>query len=575
MIALLLVVTLAFTAAPARANPFATIPPGHWAYDALEGLASLDVGRAYVRQRLSVGDPLTYFDLALWVGDALDAMRAAAVAARGGDWSQATLAEIVEAFNDAMGAPVIGRDRVELLRSLLELSSAHLEVLGYTLPSDLVPGGVRLASVDGLASLFEDFRLRGEGRIRYRGLSGAIPESAGGYGDHASTLEQTYSLRMTGSVSDVMRIGAHLSGEGRIWNGDGDPFALRGGAVEIGIAHSAIARLGEVTAEGLNPMVLGAGAKLSGFQAGVNVGQVGSRLLVASLGPGDDDDIDAEGFVTALDSSVQVSDRLLLGASLARVAREQVGDAGEHANTIVRIGGTYAVSPNLTLAGDLAQSLAGGAVRRVGAVLRPSPALTLGAFLYTAESGYRPLLSEDESEDGVSRLDLSAEVGRWILSFRRQNVIRTTEGGDQQDGNLTMLSLEYPFTENAVARATHEREERGKYSEGTKTAFDIEVRLENGKVSLGYVLESPGGGKAGADGPIRTTKATLEHAVGPVAKAQAGFLIVDQSEGSETSSNLGVQYTLGNTSVSLQYEIFTRAGDKTGKVTTAEVAIRF
>ena len=62
--------TLIVFVQPVSANPFETLPPGHWAYDALEGLVSLDLGRAYVRQRLSVGEPLTYFDLALWVGDA-------------------------------------------------------------------------------------------------------------------------------------------------------------------------------------------------------------------------------------------------------------------------------------------------------------------------------------------------------------------------------------------------------------------------------------------------------------------------------------------------------------------------
>ena len=134
-----------------------------------------------------------------------------------------------------------------------------------------------------------------------------------------------------------------------------------------------------------------------------------------------------------------------------------------------------------------------------------------------------------------------------------------------------------PVAPNTVARASHERDNLGDGDDGeaSKTAFDIEVRLENGKVSLGYTLEDGRRDNGSAGGTVRTTSASVEHAVGPEARAQAGFLIVDQSGGSETRSNLGLEYDLGNASVSLQYEIFTQIGNVRGNVTTAEVAIRF
>jgi len=573
----LLLSTLIVFVQPVSANPFETLPPGHWAYDALEGLVSLDLGRAYVRQRLSVGEPLTYFDLALWVGDALDSMRAVAAADRGGDWSRARFSEIVEAYNEALGGQALTRDRSELFKSLIELSSAHLEVLGYVVPSDL-GGGVRgETSVSGIAGLFEDFRLRGEGRIRYRDVGVASPGGSAGLA--GSDFEQSYSLRMSGSVTDLVRIGADLSGEGRMWNTDSDEFLLRSAGVDIGISHAAIARVGSVSGDGLNPMVVGEAGRLSGFQAGMHVGQVGSRVLVASVSPDEPGTDAGKGVVTAWDGSVQLTESLSLGATLASLQIERRGDLEDLANTVFRIGGTYRVLPNLTLAGEMAQnrSDSGGAgAVKVGAVLHPVPELTLGAFLYSAETGYRPLFSREQSGDEVSRLDLSAEVGRWILSFRRQNIIRVSDDGEA-DANVTTLALEYPVAPNTVARASHERDNLGDGDDGeaSKTAFDIEVRLENGKVSLGYALEDGRRDNGSAGGTVRTTSASVELAVGPEARAQAGFLIVDQSGGSETRSNLGLEYDLGNASVSLQYEIFTQIGNVRGNVTTAEVAIRF
>lgn len=560
-------ISVALCSGLAGANPFETLPPGHWAYDALEGLVSLDLGRAYVRQRLSIGAPLTYFDLALWVGDALDALREVAKAHRGGDWSHASLEEIAEAYNDAMGSPLINRDRIELLRSLIDLSSVQLEVLGYTVPRDAGAEGSGEARGLGLAGLFEEFRLRGEGRIRYRDVGGA--SGSGPAGEAGAALVHSYALHMSGPVSESVRIGAGFSGQTRMGGVESGDFSLSSGGVDIGISHRAIARVGDVTSDSVNPLVLAGADRLSGFQAGMNLGQVESSLLVAAIGSEGAGTDGERGVVAAWDGSVQVNDRLSLGATVASVQTQGAANAPEQALAVFRIGGTYTVFPSLTLAGEMAQESAErrGAVR-VGAVLHPIPELTLGAFLYSAEPGYRPLLSRDRE---VTRLDLSAEVGRWILSFRRQSIVRVSEEGEE-DANVTLFALEYPVAPSAVARASHEMD--GDDAEASKTAFDIEVRLEQGKVILGYALEIDRRNSESGD-TRRTTRASVEHAVGPETRAQAGFLIVDDGGGSETVSNLGVQYELGHASVSLQYEIFTHSGDSPKNVTTAEVAIRF
>lgn len=575
-LAAILMAAVVLIAPTGSANPFETLPQGHWSYDALEGLASLDIGRPYVRQRLIAGEPLTYFDLALWVGDALETMRSQATQWTGID--DPDFDEIVAAYADVVGPERFTPARIDLFRSLVELSAGHLEILGYVVPRGIGGNDDDRASRLAIASILQDFRLRGESRIRYQERNEsnpAVTPSEPGSGERSS-LEQSYALRLSGSLSELINVGAEVAGGGSMWSHEAEPFQLTAGAIDIGVSRVAVARVGNVSGAGLNQLALGERSNLAGLQAGVSVGQLGSQLLVASI-PDEASPTDGAtwGVVTAWDGTVLVNDRLELGATVGRLSTD--GSVGDSGSTVVRIGGSYAISPSVALAGEVAHNATesgGGEALKVGAVIHPLPDLTLGAYVVTARNGYRPLLDLNDDEQEISRLDISAEVGRWILSLRRQNVVRLGEDGDE-DGKVTTLSVSYPVAVNAIATASHERDESGdgEDGDGTRTAFDLEVRLDKGRVSLGYVLEDrvrPDG-----DGTRRTTRALVEHAVGPVGKAQAGFSIVDLSEGSETSSNLGVEYVLGNASLSLEYEIFSKPGDVRGNVTTAEVAIRF
>jgi len=105
-----------------------------------------------------------------------------------------------------------------------------------------------------------------------------------------------------------------------------------------------------------------------------------------------------------------------------------------------------------------------------------------------------------------------------------------------------------------------------------KTELGLEIRFELGKLGLDFAVE---GEKGEPSSTVRRTRATLEHAVGPIGRASAGIAIVDQELGRETASNLGIRYDFDDASVALRYEILTKVGEVTENVTTAEVSIKF
>lgn len=520
---------------PAGANPFETVGADHWALHAVRQLAGAGLLNARSEIRFQLGGTITLFDLAFWVGDALERMSGLLPDEGRGS----SLAEWVAAYNEEHRDRPLSADDERVLRELLQLLLGQLEVLGYPLPADVG----RDLRFDGIPRVFEGLRMRGESQIRFVD-SGPSSGASGGAG-----LEQRYSLRLSGAVTGQINLGAALRSESRLTGVGTDDFRLDFDGLDIGLSRAAVARIGHVSGTGFNELVLGRGGSLLGVQARLYTPQVDSKLLFGSLpgsgGPADDAAA-AEATVTAWDGSVQLSDRLRLDASVARLEREGEPEGEGEMRLVFSLGGSYAVSPALTLAGEMAQSASGergAGAFRVGAVIHPLPDLVIGAQFFTLDKEYDSIFSE--YEERVSRIDLSAEVGRWVLSLRREHVLRP------------------PEEEGAKADVS-----------GATTEVDLSFSLQKGVVSLGYALEDVGeaGGKSR---PLRAASASVEHAVGPVGKALAGFSIVEQESGSETSSNIGVRYDFDDASVMLKYEIFTKPGEVTGNVTTAEVSIKF
>ncbi len=486
--------------------------------------------------RFQLGGSITLFDLAFWVGDALERM--SGLLPDGGRGS--SLAEWVAAYNEANPQRPLSEDDVRALRELLQLLLGQLEVLGYPLPADVATD----LRIDGMPRVLEGLRMRGESHIRFVDSLrvGQQPSSDAG-------LQQSYSLRLSGAVSSDINLGAALRSESRLAGVGTHEFRLDFDGLDIGLSRSALARIGHVSSAGFNELVLGRGESLLGVQARLHTPQVDSKLLLGSVtGSGEPGGKPgaSEALVTAWDGSIQLSERLRLGASLARLEREGEAEGEGEIKLVFSLGGSYAVSPALTLAGEMAQSATGeggAGAFKVGAIIHPLPDLVLGAQFFTLDRGYYSIFSD--FEERVSRIDLSAEVGRWILSLRRERILRS------------------PKEEGAKGE-----------SPGVTTEVDVSFALDKGLVSLGYALEDVG--EAGGESrPLRSASASVEHAVGPIGKALAGFSIVEQEAGSETSSNIGVRYEFDDASVMLKYEIFTKPGEVTGNVTTAEVSIKF
>lgn len=562
LVALSLLVSLV---APVAANPFETLPEDHWSYAAVKTLSRKGFLQRYIEDRLLLGYKMTYFDLAMWLGEAMGRLAPA------GEPAPSLLA-IVAAHNGANPDHALDDLDKRQLAELVGLVRDQLEILGYPIPAEVggeARDGIRL---DSVARALENFRMRGESRIIYqdvRSVDAADEERLG------ANVEQSHTLHVSGSLSDRLNVGAVLRTESRVWSGEEDNvFRIAAPGIDLGIPGAAVARFGTVTGAGISDLAVGGVRELSGFQAAFQSGQLGSTLLLARarVSDGDDEETPAVApLVTAVDSTVQVTEQLQLGATVAyRSGALEPSDGASEA--VVSLGGTYAVSPQLTLTTQIAHNPTaedGGGALRLGAVLHPGPELTLGALLSTFDLGYRSLF--DSGEGARARVDLSAEIGRWILSLRREHVV--AESGEE--GRTTRLGLASYLNENTVLRAAREVESGadGSAGDAQKSELDLEIRFELGKLGLGFAVESD---KKGAPAStVRRTHATLEHAVGPIGRATAGFSLVDQEMGSEASSNLGLRYDFDDASVMLRYEIFTKVGEVKENVTTAEVSIKF
>jgi len=153
------------------------------------------------------------------------------------------------------------------------------------------------------------------------------------------------------------------------------------------------------------------------------------------------------------------------------------------------------------------------------------------------------------------------------------------ESDEGANATVTRVGLASYLNENTILKAARETGEGSGAGSGeqrdVKTELDLEIRFELGKIGLGFAIESGAAGSEDRSSTVRRTQARVEHAVGPIGRASAGFSIVDRAVGAETSSNVGLRYDFENASVMLQYEILTKVGEPPENVTTAEVSIKF
>lgn len=566
--------------APAvRANPFEAVAQESYAYDVVRRLDGRGLGNLYVQERVRSGEAITYFDLAIWVGQVIEALRAEYASAHEGDaHGSVPLAALVENFNRRYPSLAIDADLEGALARLEGDVAGYMVILGYSPTREDRAGGAAGVRPAGVARFLENLRARSGAGLRFASV-GADVSGARAFGDdeHSEGAADAYTLEVVAQLAPTIRYGTDVSRQHASSAGEGASLAVTPSAPDVGAKGTGIGRSRDLGEWGLSELALGDLRGLSGLQAGLHIETPGSTIVVGRheeltgrrpFGGGEG----VERLLTAWDGALPLSDRLTLGATLAHLAvappegTSSVRIVGE--NTVVRVGGTYALSPQVIISGEMARSAeadGGGEAVKIGAILHPLPDLTLGASLLTADSGYRPIFGEKSSP--VSRIDLSAEVGRWILSLRRQYM---RAEGSETGGTLPLGESGNDRGEEALASGSRGREGN------SQTEVDLKLRLDQGRVSLGYVLEDVKD-RAGAGGatPVRVARASVEHAVGPIGTATAGFVIIDRGERSESSSNLGLRYEFQDASVSLRYEIFSKGGDERENVTTAELSIRF
>lgn len=571
LLALLILWTTACPlAVPASANPFEVLPEGHWAYATVRSLSRKGFVPRYVADRLSLGYKMSYFDLAVWLGEAVQSLTLA-------EGPPPTVDDIVDVHNRAHPDVPLSESERRELGELLALVRDQLEILGYPIPVGVAGNGHEGIRLDGVAQALERFRMRGESRIVYQDIQQSAPEEEE---RRSSNVEHSYALHLSGALNQWLNVGAAFYTESKFGTGyEQGMFRVAAPGVDLGVPGAAVARFGPVTGAGLSELAAGGVRELSGFQAAFQSGQLGSTLLVARARvDGLDPTSSATApLITAVDGLVRVTDRLQLEATMAYRSgglEPSADGEGNEETAVVSVAGTYAVLPQLTLTTEVAQNPTagdGGGALKVGAVVYPAPEVTLGALLSSFGEGYRTLLG---SETGPrSRVDLSAEIGRWILSLRREQLV-TPQG---EDGQSTRWGLASYVDDYTIVRAARElsRVDGGEGDEPAvldKTELGLEIRFELGKLGLDFAVE---GAKGEPSSTVRRTRATLEHAVGPIGRASAGIAIVDQELGRETASNLGIRYDFDDASVALRYEILTKVGEVTENVTTAEVSIKF
>ena len=151
---------------------------------------------------------MTYFDVAMWLGEAFRRLGL-------DNGAPYTFSQLVDSFNAAHPDNALSPQERRELSELIALVRDHLEMLGYP-----VPGGVEQVDrdgirLDGVAKALEQFRMRGESRIVYLDV-----HSSDGEGEtERLNLEQSHTLRLSGPVSDRLNIGTVVRSESRLLGG--------------------------------------------------------------------------------------------------------------------------------------------------------------------------------------------------------------------------------------------------------------------------------------------------------------------------------------------------------------------
>jgi hypothetical protein len=490
---LISLVLLLIGGAVATANPFAELPNGHWSYEAIEYLAARGFVFGQRAWNFARGRTVTRYEMAMLVAQALT-----------------QLAEDVEGGTTSPGVS----DRVRHLS--LEFAN-ELEVLGYTVTSqeeDVVESNHHFSQSLELDSNLDP------------GIHRFVLTTPAGEGVRVHT----------GWINSVPS-----------WNG-----GLHLKDLVIDVQNTLVARVGKQEAS-LSDLTL-QGAELDGIKAVLDLGQLGSTVI---LGKHLDDD---EDYVGAVDGRIKLNDYFMVGATYVRRTKDIEGmfePNGTDLQAVSSLGGTVVLTPALSFSGEYAQNLGGesdaGAVQ-FGANMKLGE-MELGARFKNLQPGFEQRLPTYAENTGYG---FSLRMGDVLVSTGRDLVLNDAE----VLRTVTSYGVNYEMGNIGVLRAGYEHVDLDNLSS------TLGKEIPKTTTSVGLDFHVPGG----------TIKADVVYAGDGIIKAPWSNNVSDDSPGPRTTS-FGLGYSLNNDVAVLVGYKLVDFGDvedeQTEKKATAEFAIRF
>ncbi|MBI2914289.1 MAG: S-layer homology domain-containing protein, partial [Firmicutes bacterium] len=448
-------------ATPALAASLVDLPAGHWAYQSVNELITAGLIPGYTESSFRPGRTITRFEMAILLTRLLAQLDVKA----GGDRNEVLestglnlaaaakkveLSQLLATYERHGGLgreahPKLTPELKSAMKRLFAEFGPELGVLGYEVSQESIPGSV--SEKDGILQLalkaIEFFRIRGESLIRLQSVSGegsprvevsrGLPGGAAASWDSGS--EQPHRLQLSGVVAGGLMVDASLettqSGFGDVdivsfseaYGAREVPVKLSLGALYLGAGNRVITRFGELPETTLSEFSFYRQQGLQGVQAVVELGNIGSTVIMARRSQKGLSASDSGEFVAVLDGTIQLSDTTTLAATLVSTLPPAGGAPGAWLNpssTVASVGGTFVASPLLTLSGEYAQNasgLPGGSAVRVGAAMKLGD-VQVGAQYRTVQPGFKASLGKDEPGDSLG-VGLTVKVGDVVVTTQR------------------------------------------------------------------------------------------------------------------------------------------------------------
>lgn len=539
----------------AAGNPFAEVPDGHWSYRALDRLRELGLGYTRGSSEIRLTTRLTRVEIAIEVADVLD--RVVRVASGSPDTLsprilQVDPAALVATYNQTVPkAQRLTDDDISLIADLINHYRPELEALGYRFDSAT---GTALLGLSALGRSVGRLLISQSDWLRVETLPALVDDTF--RSDLLRRNPTTPGLEL--HPMPMPQTDVEVASEGGFQL---IPFQVA--PQEPTVSDDLLTRFGDLAGTGWEELALNAPEALFGMESGVKLGQLGSTVLLARRGSGEQAD-----YVAGLDGALEL-DRFTVGATVLRSvtalpAHEDSDSKTE--GTVAGLQGSYRLSPGVLVTAGLAGSIWGdqdASLLRFGGVLQISDDMSLEAVYRLQEAGFRTMIAQrydpqyDELAPERKGLDLAFDIGYARLTAAVGEESWLNDQNSTVRKTTTSLGVLYPVNELTTLRASREEIEQrdqadaSERSHTTELGVDFSIPRMNMNLKLGYALIERWN-EADAKATERTS-----------------------------ATELGVEYQLSNGSFALRYKVTDVSGalgeplELEGSNVGAEITIRF